>query len=145
MGQRQGRPPSVRRHTRSQRAGDRAGTPLLDTAGRDSGAVAAGEETDDSLVDRLQRAAFGYFERYANLRNGLVADTSRPGSPCSIAVVGFALSSYVVATERGWMTREDAASRVLMTLRYLKQSRQVISTRLAASSRVIQPRSVATT
>ena len=124
MGQRQGRPPSVRRHTRSQRAGDRAGTPLVDTAGRDSGAVAAGEETDDSLVDRLQRAAFGYFERFANPRNGLVADTSRPGSPCSIAVIGFALSSYVVATERGWMTREDAASRVLTTLRYLKQSRQ---------------------
>jgi len=87
-------------------------------------AATSEEETDDALVDRLQRAAFGYFERYANPRNGLVADTSRRGSPCSIAVVGFALSSYVVAAERGWMTREDAASRALTTLRYFRQSRQ---------------------
>ncbi|MBV9696910.1 MAG: hypothetical protein JO005_08290, partial [Gammaproteobacteria bacterium] len=47
--------------------------------------------SDTRLIARLQRAAFGYFERYVRADNGLAADTSRPHSPCSIAVVGFAL------------------------------------------------------
>ena len=49
---------------------------------------------DDELLDRLQRGAFSYFVDETNPVNGLVADTSRAGSPASIAVIGFALSSY---------------------------------------------------
>ena len=49
-------------------------------------------ETDDELLDRFQRAAFGYFVEQANPENGLGADTSRAGAPASIAVTGFALS-----------------------------------------------------
>ena len=56
--------------------------------------------------------------------NGLVADTSRAGSPASIAVVGFALSSYPAAVERGWLEREDAATRTLVTLRFFERSAQ---------------------
>ena len=52
------------------------------------------ELTDEALLDALQRAAFGYFLEAVNPANGLVADTSRKNSPCSIAVVGFALSAY---------------------------------------------------
>ena len=66
---------------------------------------------DDALIERLQRAAFSYLTEYANPDNGLVADTSRNGSPCSIAVVGFALSCYPVAVENGWLSRAEAASR----------------------------------
>jgi len=76
------------------------------------------------LLDRLQRGAFNYLNDYANPENGLVADTSRAGSPCSIAVVGFALSSYPVAVERGWMTRSDAAARALKTLQFFWKSPQ---------------------
>jgi len=78
----------------------------------------------DALLDRLQRAAFGYFLENFNPANGLVADTSRPGSPVSIAVVGFALSCYPVAVERGWMTREEAARRTLAVLRFFSTSEQ---------------------
>ncbi len=78
--------------------------------------------SDQELLDRFQRAAFGYFLEQCNPENGLVADTSRPGSPCSIAVVGFALSCYPVGVERGWMTRADAAARVLLTLRFFWNS-----------------------
>jgi len=74
-------------------------------------------QSDEELLDRFQRAAFGYFLEEFNAENGLVADTSRAGSPCSIAVVGFALSAYPVAVERGWMTRADAVNRTLATLR----------------------------
>jgi hypothetical protein len=82
------------------------------------------ELTDDALIGRLQRGAFDYFSRYTNAENGLVADTSRAGSPCSIAVVGFALSCYPVAVERGWMSRSDAALQVLKTLRFFWNSSQ---------------------
>jgi len=81
-------------------------------------------ETDEALLDRFQRAAFGYFLEQYNPDNGLVADTSRAGSPASIAVVGFALSSYPVGVERGWMTRADAAGRTLGALRFFSNSRQ---------------------
>jgi hypothetical protein len=76
------------------------------------------EETDEALLDRFQRAAFGYFVETFNPTNGLVADTSRPGSSASIAVVGFALSAYPVGVERDWMTRSDASARTLTTLRF---------------------------
>lgn len=81
-------------------------------------------ETDDALIDRLQRAAFDYFLRYTNIENGLVADTSIKTSHCSIAAVGFALSSYPVAVERGWIERAAAAERVLTTLVFFAESRQ---------------------
>jgi hypothetical protein len=80
--------------------------------------------SDDALIERLQRAAFTYLTQYANPENGLVADTSRSGSPCSIAVVGFALSCYPAAVENGWLSRADAASRTLRTLRFFSQSSQ---------------------
>jgi hypothetical protein len=75
-------------------------------------------ESDEALIERLQHAAFQYFLIFANATNGLVADTSRPGSPCSIAVVGFALSCYPIGVERGWMTREEARDRTLRTLKF---------------------------
>jgi hypothetical protein len=80
--------------------------------------------SDDALVDRLQRAAFTYLTQYANSENGLVADTSRSRSPCSIAVVGFALSCYPAAVNNGWLSRAEAASRTLKTLRFFSQSSQ---------------------
>jgi len=79
---------------------------------------------DEELLDRLQRAAFGYFVEETNPANGLVADTSRKDSPASIAVVGLALSAYPVAVERGWLTREEAATRTLVTLRFFETSAQ---------------------
>lgn len=74
--------------------------------------------SDDALLERLQRGAFNYFLQAYNPRNGLVADTTRPDSPASIAVIGFALSAYPVGVERGWIERDDAVQRTLVTLRF---------------------------
>jgi hypothetical protein len=79
---------------------------------------------DDALLHTLQRAAFNYFLTHCNSANGLVADRSVASSPCSIAVVGFALSSYPIAVERRWMTRDDAAQRTLSTLLFFLNSAQ---------------------
>src|ERR1700682_3468419 len=78
----------------------------------------------ERLLDERQRAAFGYFVEAVNPTNGLIADTSRESSPCSIAVVGFALSSYPVAVERGWMARADAVKRSLSVMRFFHDSDQ---------------------
>ncbi len=79
---------------------------------------------DEAMLDALQRAAFDYFVQHTNQENGLVADTSRPGSHASIAVVGFALSAYPVGIERGWIARADALRRCLATLRFFELSDQ---------------------
>jgi hypothetical protein len=79
---------------------------------------------NEQTLDQLQRAAFGYFLQAVNPANGLIADTSRENSPASIGVVGFALSTYPVAVERGWMARPDAVERTLATLRFFCDSDQ---------------------
>ncbi len=87
------------------------------------------DPADDALLEQLQREAFDYFLRVYNPRNGLVADTTREGAPCSIAVIGFALSVYPVGIEREWMERADAVQRTLVTLRFLMASDQSGSAR----------------
>jgi hypothetical protein len=82
------------------------------------------DPADDALLDALEHAAFGYFLETMNPANGLVADNSRPNAPASIAVVGFALSVYPVAVERGWMARADAVARSLAALRFFRDSDQ---------------------
>jgi hypothetical protein len=79
---------------------------------------------EDTWLDQLQRAAFEYFLRATNPRNGLVADNSRMNSPVSIAVVGFALSAFPIAVERGWMRRDAAVQCSLSALRFFRDSDQ---------------------
>ncbi len=79
---------------------------------------------DDAWLEQLARDAFGYFPQHTNPLNGLVADNSRAGSPVSIAVVGFALSSYPVAVERGWIDRRAAVGWCLAALRFFRDSDQ---------------------
>ena len=79
---------------------------------------------DEAMLDGLQHSAFQYFLRNTDPDNGLVADTSREGSPASIAVIGLALSAYPVAVERGWITRPQAVQHSLRVLRFLAHSDQ---------------------
>jgi hypothetical protein len=80
--------------------------------------------SQDAMLDKIQRAAFAYFTRETNLENGLVADKTSPGSPCSIAAVGMALTCYPIAVARGFITRADAAERTLCVLRFFAGSDQ---------------------
>jgi len=82
------------------------------------------EPDDDTLLDALERAAFGYFDAPSDCIGAMVADNSRPAAPISIAVVGFALAAYPIAVERGWMTRAEALARSLAALRFFADSDQ---------------------
>ncbi|HEY4249453.1 MAG TPA: glucoamylase family protein [Lacunisphaera sp.] len=77
----------------------------------------------ETLKD-VQRETFAYFMHEANPKNGLIADSTRPGSPASIAAVGLALSSYPVGVERGFITRSAARKRTLVTLLFFRDSVQ---------------------
>ena len=78
----------------------------------------------DEALDKLQRDTFGYFLREANPRNGLVPDSTREGSPSSIAAVGLGLAAYTVGVERDFITRAEAVRRTLTTLRFFWNSLQ---------------------
>ena len=82
------------------------------------------EGTDFEMLDRLRRETFDYFRHEFNPRNGLIADKTQPGSPSSIAAVGMGLSVYVVAVERGLLSRAEAVGRTLTLLRFFHSSHQ---------------------
>jgi hypothetical protein len=78
----------------------------------------------DRELDKLQRDTFGYFLKETNPQNGLVPDNTRKGAHCSIAAVGLALAAYTVGAERGYLSRAEAVSRTLTTLRFFRDSPQ---------------------
>ena len=84
---------------------------------------AAGPGIDPFLID-LQTRTFRFFWETANPQNGLVPDRHPTPSFSSIAAVGFGLTTYPVGVERGYITREQARQRVLVTLRFLASAPQ---------------------
>src|SRR3984957_21214288 len=79
---------------------------------------------DPAMLEDLRRAIVDYFLKETNAQTGLVADRTQPGSPSSIAAVGMGLSVYVVAVERGILSRAAAIERTLRLLRFFKSSPQ---------------------
>lgn len=71
-----------------------------------------------ALLDDLERRSFDYFWQTTNPANGLVPDRWPTPSFSSVAAVGFGLSAYAIGMARGWITREQAVQRTLVTLRF---------------------------
>jgi hypothetical protein len=82
------------------------------------------QATDSELLHNLRLAIVDYYLKEWNPQNGLIADKNEPGSLSSIAAVGMGLSVYVVAVERGIISRADAVDRTLALLRFLHSSSQ---------------------
>ncbi len=72
--------------------------------------------TDEAMLDAVARKTFDFFWLEANPDNGLIKDRSTPGSPSSIASVGFGLAAIPIAIERGWIARDAGYQRTLTTL-----------------------------
>ena len=79
---------------------------------------------DERSLLKLQENTFGYYVRETNPANGMVPDSTRKGSPASIAAIGLGLAAYPVAIERGYVSRAEAIDRVLTTLRFFWKSPQ---------------------
>jgi hypothetical protein len=101
----------------------------VDLNGKESGDSATAMATpqalsDEAFLDLVQRTAFDYFWYEVNPHNGLIRDRSIDTSPSNIAAVGFGLSAYTVAIDRGWISREAARERVRTTLAFFFNSPQ---------------------
>lgn len=79
---------------------------------------------NDEDLARLERDTFKYFADEMNPENGLVRDSTKQGAPCSVAVVGFALTAYTIAVERRYMSRAEAVKRSLTSLRFFNDAPQ---------------------
>lgn len=78
---------------------------------------------DEAFLDDLQRRALRYFVERTNERTGLARDRARmDGSPSeapsSVAAVGFALTTWCIADQRGWLPPGEALRRVRTTLEF---------------------------
>jgi hypothetical protein len=75
---------------------------------------------DEKLLDEVQRGCFNYFWREVGEGACLAKDKSSD-TVCSIAAVGFQLSSLPIGVERGWITRDEGRTRALTVLRALTE------------------------
>jgi hypothetical protein len=82
------------------------------------------EQTDREMLNSLQRETFDYFVHQTDPVTGLIVDKTQPGSPSSIAVVGMGITSYIAGVHKNFISRADAASRILKVLRFFYNSHQ---------------------
>jgi hypothetical protein len=76
-----------------------------------------------ALFDDLSRRTFDWFWE-TTPASGLVRDRWPSQDVCSIAAVGFGLTAYPIGVERGYVTRAQAADRVLTTVRFFRNAPQ---------------------
>src|SRR6059058_2607488 len=73
--------------------------------------------SDEPLLDDVEKRSFHFFWDLADPQTFLIPDRAPTPSFSSIAAVGFGLAAYGIGAERGYVTREAARDRVLLTLR----------------------------
>ncbi|MBI4372988.1 MAG: hypothetical protein HY585_04605 [Candidatus Omnitrophica bacterium] len=75
---------------------------------------------DYLLLKKIQKDSFQYFLTQTDPETGLTKDSSRPGSPASIAATGFALVSFAVASQNGWLSYREAYQKIERTFETLE-------------------------
>jgi len=80
--------------------------------------------TDTALLELVQKQTFKYFWDFGHPVSGLARERSNNSFDYGDEVVttggsGFGIMSIIVAAERGWVTREQAAERINKIVRFL--------------------------
>jgi len=75
---------------------------------------------DRALLNKIEKDTFQYFARFSDKITGLTKDSSRAGSPSSVAATGFALAAYAIGGSRGWIAPDYAYARIVTTLQTLR-------------------------
>ncbi len=70
-------------------------------------------------LDELQHRTFNYFWELADENNFQIPDRYPKRTFSSIAATGFGLTAYIAGVENGYVSRQEAAGRVLNTLKVL--------------------------
>jgi hypothetical protein len=76
--------------------------------------------SDEALLDWIQWQTFRYFWDYAHPVSGLTREgLTHPSNTCALGGTGMGLMAIVVGVERGYITRQEGAARVLQILTFL--------------------------
>ncbi len=81
-------------------------------------------KTLDPLLEDVEKRTFNFFWDTAEPGTGLMPDRWPKPPFSSVAAVGFALNAYCIGAERGYVTRAQARTRTLMTLKFLRDAQQ---------------------
>lgn len=76
-----------------------------------------------TFIDSLSESTFHYFWDLAGEQNGQIPDRWPSKSFSSIAATGFGLTAYLIGVERKYISRQQAADRVLKTLKFFQQAK----------------------
>jgi hypothetical protein len=83
--------------------------------------------TDEALLDAVQRQTFRYFWDFAHPVSGLIRERMSPNDLDSdfvaVGATGFGVMAIIVGVERGWVSRSDAVSRLLLMIGHLERAR----------------------
>ncbi|HZL43879.1 MAG TPA: glucoamylase family protein [Verrucomicrobiae bacterium] len=74
--------------------------------------------SDDALLDLIAQRAFLYFATFTD-NLGFALDRSTYSDMVSVGTIGFQLSAYCIAHQRGWASRPELEKRVVTILRHL--------------------------
>ncbi|OGX82636.1 beta-glucosidase [Hymenobacter lapidarius] len=85
--------------------------------------------TDDQLLDLVQRQTFRYFWDFGHPVSGMARERSNVAYDYGNEVVttggtGFGIMAIIVAADRKWITREQAATRIYKIVRFLEKADQ---------------------
>ena len=78
--------------------------------------------TDDELLDMLEEANFRYFYYYGHPVSGLTRERYGSGNTCTSGGTGMGIMAIIVGIERGFITREEGAQRILKIIEFLKNA-----------------------
>ena len=78
----------------------------------------------EDLLDLTQEQTFKYFWDFAEPVSGLAREDSSRPNIITIGGSGFAIASFVVGVERGWITREEAIDRLETVLSFLENAQK---------------------
>ncbi len=69
-------------------------------------------QEDRALLERIERDSVQYFLTFTDPETGLIQDSSRSGSPASVAATGFGMACLAIATTHGWISYREAYHRI---------------------------------
>lgn len=76
-------------------------------------------DDDQQLLNKIEEDTIQYFIRLSDKVTGLTRDSSRSGSPASVAATGFSVAAIAIGQDRGWIAKDQAYAQIEKTLRTL--------------------------
>ena len=98
--------------------------PTCSSRSKTSGGTTTPSQTDDQLLDEIQRASFEFFWHQCGAATGQVKDRALAAGNdthtiASIAATGFGLTALCIGDSRGYKASADIKERVRTTLRFI--------------------------